>query len=71
MSKACCGLVPPKMGVMRYDGRNVTLFEFDAQATNSLSHNDAGNLMLDQHGRIWIGTWGGGANVYHPKNRAI
>ena len=54
-------------GVMRYDGRNVTLFEFDAQGNNSLSHNDAGNLMLDQHGRIWIGTWGGGANLYHPK----
>lgn len=55
-------------GVMRYDGRKVTLFEFDSQSSNGLSHNDAGNLMLDRNGKIWIGTWGGGANLYEPKN---
>lgn len=30
-------------GVMRYDGRKVTLFEFDSMSENGLSHNDAGN----------------------------
>jgi len=54
-------------GVMRYDGRKVTLFEFDSMSTNGLSHNDAGNLMLDRDGRIWIGTWGGGANLYQSE----
>ncbi|WP_125559764.1 hybrid sensor histidine kinase/response regulator [Pseudoalteromonas rubra] len=54
-------------GVMRYDGRKVTLFEFDGQSDSGLSHNDAGNLMLDRNGDIWIGTWGGGANRYDPK----
>jgi signal transduction histidine kinase/CheY-like chemotaxis protein/ligand-binding sensor domain-containing protein len=54
-------------GVMRYDGRKVTLFEFDSLSLNGLSHNDAGNLMLDHNGKIWIGTWGGGANLYEPK----
>ncbi|WP_125717629.1 hybrid sensor histidine kinase/response regulator [Pseudoalteromonas rubra] len=54
-------------GVMRYDGRKVTLFEFDGQSNTGLSHNDAGNLMLDRNGDIWIGTWGGGANRYNPK----
>lgn len=54
-------------GVMRYDGRKVTLFEFDSMSSNGLSHNDAGNLMLDRDGRIWIGTWGGGANLYQSK----
>jgi len=54
-------------GVMRYDGRKVTLFEFDSMSSNGLSHNDAGNLMLDRNGNIWIGTWGGGANLYDPK----
>ncbi len=54
-------------GVMRYDGRKVTLFEFDSMNSNGLSHNDAGNLMLDQNGNVWIGTWGGGANLYDPK----
>ncbi|XQW83874.1 response regulator [Thalassotalea piscium] len=54
-------------GVMRFDGRKVTLFEFDSMNANGLSHNDAGNLMLDGDGNIWIGTWGGGANHYDPK----
>ncbi|HBY87557.1 MAG TPA: GGDEF domain-containing protein, partial [Colwellia sp.] len=54
-------------GVMRYDSRKVTLFEFDSTSANGLSHNDAGNLMLDRNGRIWIGTWGGGANLYEPE----
>ena len=53
-------------GVMRYDGRKVTLFEFDSMSPGGLSHNDAGNLMLDQNGKIWIGTWGGGVNLYDP-----
>jgi diguanylate cyclase (GGDEF)-like protein len=53
-------------GIMRYDGRKVTLFEFDSMNSNGLSDNDAGNLMLDQNGRLWIGTWGGGANLYDP-----
>jgi signal transduction histidine kinase/ligand-binding sensor domain-containing protein/DNA-binding response OmpR family regulator len=54
-------------GVMRYDGRKVTLFEYDSLSSNGLTHNDAGNLMLDHNGKIWVGTWGGGANFYEPQ----
>ena len=54
-------------GVMRYDGRKITLFEFDSITSNGLSDNDAGNLMLDRNKKIWIGTWGGGANLYEPQ----
>jgi len=54
-------------GIMRYDGRQVTLFEYDSNKLNGLSHNDAGNLMLDRNGIVWIGTWGGGANRYDPR----
>ena len=53
-------------GVMRYDGNQVALFESEGNKRNGLSHNDAGNLMLDNDGNIWIGTWGGGANLYNP-----
>lgn len=53
-------------GVMRYDGRNVKLFESNSENEQSLSHNDAGNLMLDTEGNIWVGTWGGGVNKYNP-----
>jgi signal transduction histidine kinase/ligand-binding sensor domain-containing protein/DNA-binding response OmpR family regulator len=54
-------------GVMRYDGRKVTLFEYDSLSSNGLSQNDAGNLMLDHTGKVWVGTWGGGANLYDPQ----
>ena len=54
-------------GVMRYDGRKVSLFEFDSMNDKGLSSNHAGNLMLDHQGNIWIGTWGGGVNVYNPQ----
>lgn len=54
-------------GIMRYDGRKVTLFEYDSNNPSGLPHNDAGNLMLDRQGRIWIGTWGGGASLYQPE----
>jgi len=54
-------------GVMRYDGRKVSLFEFDSINDEGLSSNYAGNLMLDHQGNIWIGTWGGGVNIYNPQ----
>ncbi|MBA6301858.1 diguanylate cyclase [Colwellia sp. MB02u-14] len=54
-------------GVMCYDGRKVTLFEFNSMSSSGLSHNDAGNLMLDHNGKIWVGTWGGGVNLYNPE----
>jgi signal transduction histidine kinase/CheY-like chemotaxis protein/ligand-binding sensor domain-containing protein len=54
-------------GVMRYDGRKVTLFEYDSLSSKGLSHDDAGNLMLDHNGKVWVGTWGGGANLYDPQ----
>ncbi|WP_269518015.1 hybrid sensor histidine kinase/response regulator [Alteromonas sp. BMJM2] len=53
-------------GVMRYDGKKVKLFESNNDVAKGLSHNDAGNLMLDRDGNIWIGTWGGGVNKYNP-----
>ncbi|WP_334020436.1 hybrid sensor histidine kinase/response regulator [Alteromonas sp. S015] len=54
-------------GVMRYEGRRVTLFESSSEHGQGLSHNDAGNLMLDAEGNIWVGTWGGGVNKYDPR----
>ena len=58
-------------GVMRYDGKKVRLFESNNDVVEGLSHNDAGNLMLDRNGNIWVGTWGGGANKYDPATGAF
>jgi diguanylate cyclase (GGDEF)-like protein len=54
-------------GLMNYDGKKVSLFESDIGNPSSLSHNNAGNIILEDSGAIWVGTWGGGANRYDPK----
>lgn len=54
-------------GLMNYDGRKVSVLENDIGNPLSLSHNNAGNILLEKSGAIWVGTWGGGANRYDPK----
>ena len=54
-------------GLMNYDGKKVSVFENDIGNPSSLSHNNAGNILLEKSGAIWVGTWGGGANRYDPK----
>jgi len=54
-------------GLMNYDGKKVRIFENDIAKPFSLSHNNAGNILLENSGAIWVGTWGGGANRYDPK----
>jgi diguanylate cyclase (GGDEF)-like protein len=57
-------------GLMKYDGKKVSVFESDI-GHSSLSHNNAGNILLDKSGDIWVGTWGGGANRYDPKTNVF
>jgi len=51
-------------GLNRYDGHNVLLFERNAFDNTSLSHNWIWALMVTNDGELWIGTDGGGINVY-------
>lgn len=38
---------------------------------NSLTHNDVWTLKQDRFGRIWLGTVGGGLNLFEDKNNGI
>ena len=51
-------------GLNRYDGHEVTLFERDAFDNTSLSHNWIWALMVNTNGELWVGTDGGGINIY-------
>lgn len=51
-------------GVLRYDGKNVATYLHDSDDDSSLPHNNAGNLYLDEQGRLWIGSWGGGLILF-------
>lgn len=34
---------------------------------NSLAHNNAGNLALDRHNNLWIGSWGGSVSLLNQQ----
>lgn len=46
-------------GIMRYDGKNVVKYSHDPEDPRSLPNDNAGNLILDHSGNLWIGSWGG------------
>ena len=46
-------------GLLRYDGENVVRYQHHSNDTNSLAHNNAGNLALDSSDNLWVGSWGG------------
>jgi len=51
-------------GLNRYDGMNIKTFKNDFRDPLSLSENDINVMVEDRQGRIWIGTWGGGIDVF-------
>lgn len=53
-------------GLNRFDGDEVLLFERDAFDGTSLSHNWVWSLMIDSNKDLWVGTDGGGINIYDP-----
>ncbi len=58
-------------GLNRFDGHDTLLFERDAFDTTSLSHNWIWSLMIDSNKELWIGTDGGGINIYDDKNETF
>ncbi|MDO5980805.1 hybrid sensor histidine kinase/response regulator transcription factor [Flavivirga spongiicola] len=49
-------------GLNRYDGHNIKVYN---KQNSSLNANDISDLFLDSKSRIWIGTLGGGLNLYN------
>jgi|GEM_PF-2322767 len=58
-------------GLARYDGYSFKVFRHDGTDPNTLSNNNAGNIFLDSNNHLWIGTFGGGANVYNLNNGTL
>lgn len=61
--------VSTRDGLNRYDGRSFKKFRRDPEDTNSLSSNTVWITHEDREGLIWIGTSGGGLNIYDPDRR--
>lgn len=68
-------------GLVKYDGREYTVYKNDPNDSTSISFDDVISLYEDKNGNIWVGTWGGGLNkfntltgiftryLYNPKNK--
>ncbi len=53
-------------GLNRYDGYSFQVYRHDADDPYSLSSNSIQTLYEDSSGLIWVGTDGGGINVFDP-----
>ena len=51
-------------GLARYDGLSAKIYRNDPQNPHSLSLNWVQDLLVDQQGRLWVATRGGGLNLY-------
>ncbi len=53
-------------GLVKYDGREYTVYKNDPNDSTSISFDDVISLYEDKNGNIWVGTWGGGLNKFNP-----
>ncbi len=54
-------------GLAKYDGSHFLTLRHDPLNSNSLSESNFGKLLEDKNGMLWLGTWGGGLDMYDPK----
>ncbi|MDR1456349.1 MAG: response regulator [Tannerella sp.] len=67
-----------QFGIIRFDPEEIivnpdsyTVFNHDPSCGNSLSNNDIKTIFQDSEGNIWIGTAGGGLNLYREEENFI
>ncbi|MBN2103625.1 GHKL domain-containing protein [bacterium] len=58
-------------GLNRYDGSNIRIYRKDSENPNSLSFNFVRTLLVDPFEGLWIGTAGGGLNIFNPKKECF
>jgi len=58
-------------GIKRFDGYSFTTFRHEEEQVNSLSNNNVGVMLIDSQDRLWVGTWGGGVNLYQRESQSF
>ncbi|MDF3124636.1 response regulator [Rheinheimera sp. 1928-s] len=58
-------------GLKRYDGYQFISFQHEPDQPGSLSNNNVGVMLHDSQSRLWVGTWGGGLNLYQPQSQTF
>ncbi|MDH3649053.1 MAG: hypothetical protein OEQ53_05180, partial [Saprospiraceae bacterium] len=52
-------------GLHRYDGHRINTFKHDPRDTTSISVSYIEWLYVDREGKLWVGTYGGGVNLFN------
>lgn len=58
-------------GLHRFDGHQLLSFYHDTRADSSLSSNVISSMIVDTKHRLWIGTRGGGLNLYNEESNSF
>jgi len=58
-------------GLHRYDGHQLLSFYNQTSIDNSLSSNAISRIIVDTNQRLWVGTRGGGLNLYLPESQSF
>ncbi len=53
-------------GLNRFDGYQFNAYHHDYTDPTSVSFSSTGRMVEHPDGRIWVGTWGGGLNLFDP-----
>ena len=56
-------------GLDRFDGHQTLSFHHDSSKPNSLSSNVISRILIDNKQRLWVGTFGGGLNLYRAETQ--
>lgn len=56
-------------GLDRFDGHQTLSFQHDESVPNSLSANVISRVLIDKKQRLWVGTFGGGLNLYRAASQ--
>jgi len=58
-------------GLVRYDGENYVTYKYNPEDANSISFDDIISIYEDSNGNLWIGTWGGGLNMFDKTRKTF
>ncbi|TPH12556.1 ligand-binding sensor domain-containing protein [Litorilituus lipolyticus] len=56
-------------GLHRFDGYQYLSFHHDANLASSLSSNVVSSILINKRNELWVGTRGGGLNLYQEKTQ--
>jgi len=56
-------------GLDRFDGHQTLSFQHDSSQANSLSSSVISRILIDKQQRLWVGTFGGGLNLYRENSQ--